>query len=404
MSALNLLVFLVLSFPGQGTAASPPVTLAPKPTPDFAKAWEDASGLISDRFYARVSRKDEIAKLFEKYGPLAKSAKGEAEFSATVNRMIDDFKDSHFDFFTKADQGYYAMERFLTANPTPMPNIGAWFRREKDRWLVRMVLEGTAAREADLRKGDAVLSVNGAPFEPVASFKGIVGVKAKLRVLRAGKEFEKEVEVSETSAMELFLRATRDSVQVLERDGKKFGYIHLWTMSNDDFRNAVSNAVYGRCRDTDGFILDLRDGFGGRPEGFADPFFRPESKLEWKFGEQGPVQRQLFGYQRPLVVIINEGSRSAKEVLSHILQRSKRATLVGSTTAGHVLGTSPMRVSDWAILEIPMVEVIADGVRLEGVGVKPDIPVSPEFDDAGKDLYLEKTLEVLAAQVRNAAT
>jgi carboxyl-terminal processing protease len=143
-------------------------------------------------------------------------------------------------------------------------------------------------------------------------------------------------------------------------------------------------------------ILDIRDGFGGRPEGYGDPFFRPEANLDWVYGAGGANMKELFGYGRPLVVLINGGSRSAKEVFSAIIKKSKRAKLVGQTTAGNVLGTFPMRVADWAYLEIPMVDVKIDGKRLEGSGVEPDIRVEPEFDATGTDRVLEEGLKLLA--------
>ena len=51
------------------------------------------------------------------------------------------------------------------------------------------------------------------------------------------------------------------------------------------------------------------------------------------------------------------------------------------------------------MLEIPMVDVITDGIRLEGRGVDPDIVVKPAYDDNGRDLQLEKALEVVAKQI-----
>ena len=45
-----------------------------------------------------------------KYAPLAKNAKDDTEFEADVEAMIHDFGDSHFDLYTKADQGYYVMD------------------------------------------------------------------------------------------------------------------------------------------------------------------------------------------------------------------------------------------------------------------------------------------------------
>jgi carboxyl-terminal processing protease len=201
------------------------------------------------------------------------------------------------------------------------------------------------------------------------------------------------MEVKESSGMAMFLDATKNSARIIEANGKKYGYMHLWTMAKEDFKTALSSFVYGRAMSTDGFILDIRDGFGGRPEGYADPFFRPEAKLDWIIN--GTSFAQYFGYQKPLVLIINKGSRSAKEVLAFILKKSKRAVLVGEATGGNVLGTSPVMLGDWAVVEIPMVDLEVDDVRLEGVGVEPEFIVL-EKPTAERDPFVEKALEVLA--------
>lgn len=360
---------------------------------DFPKLWQDVSKAIETRFYDRKKRHDELEALLAKTKPKAEGATSREAFARAVNDMIAEFGDSHFAFTGDDQQGFYLMDGIAQPKKAKsMPNVGAWFKESPDGYTVQMVVNGSAAEKADLHKGDKIESADGQPFRPVASFDGKGNVT--LSILRDGQRLEKQLSVSNGSASDMFLEGTRSSVRVIDRGGKKFGYVHLWLQTSDDFRNALSSAVYGPLRDTDGFILDLRDGFGGRPEGFADPFFRPDIRLEWQ--SPGGTFKELFGYQRPLVVLINGGSRSAKEVLSQILQKSRRATLVGSATAGNVLGTYPQKISDWAYLEIPMVDVISDGVRLEGHGVQPDVPVAQEFDASGKDLYLEKALEILA--------
>jgi carboxyl-terminal processing protease len=332
--------------------------------------------------------------LFKKFGPLAKAAKSQTEFATQVNAMIAEFKDSHFAFLDKDSQGYYLMDSLASSSPKSVPHFGAWFRETPQGYTVQMVLDGSAAEAAKLKKGDVILSVEGKPFSPVAALRGLEGKSVKLEVKSGDKIETRQVEVTEQPALEAFLEASRKSTKVIEHNGRKIGYFHLWTQANDKFREAVSSAVYGKLRDTDAMILDLRDGFGGRPEGFADPFFRPEVELKWMMTPtQGTTQ--LFGYGRPLVVLINEGSGSAKEVLSFIFKKSKRAILVGSQTAGHVLGTTPYRLNDWAYLEIPMVEVFADGVRLENNGVKPDFEVKTERSPDGTDRQLAKALDLL---------
>lgn len=359
---------------------------------EFSQAWEKTSKAIESRYYARVSRADELKKRLGDTAPKALASKTRDEFSKVVNDMIDGFGDSHFDFFTEEDQGYYTMDS-LAGGKSQLAQVGAWFRQGADGYTVHMVMNGSPAEAAGIVKGDLIVSVDGKPLRPVSSFKDKPKVTVKWR--RGAKEWEKELETTTSSATDMFLKASRESAKVIEQGGKKIGYFRLWTMANDDFKNALSGAVYGKLKDTDAFVLDLRDGFGGRPEGHLDPFFRPDVTLEWKYGP-GPGMKQSFGYGKPLIVLINEGSRSAKEVAAYVLKKSKRATLVGRTTAGHVLGTSPMRLNEWAMLEIPMVEVMTDGTRLEGKGVSPDVEVSREYDADGKDLFLAKALELAA--------
>jgi carboxyl-terminal processing protease len=315
--------------------------------------------------------------------------------------MIADFGDSHFGFFTKSDQGFYMMQSLVSRPGTEMPHIGAWFRPAANGFEIQMLLEGGAAANAGLRKGDVVTRIDGQPFTPVDSLAPKVGQKVRLDYTRGGASMSAEVEIGKGNGIEFFMDGTRASQKVIDYGGKKFAYIHLWTMSNEEQKSALANSVYGRFKDTDGFILDIRDGFGGRPEGFGDPFFRPDVKLSWE--SPSFTQQQLFGYQRPLVVLINKGSRSAKEVFAFIMKTSKRAILIGEKTGGNVLGTSPSPVGDWGMLEIPMVDVKTNGVRLEKVGVAPDIAVDREFDNNGKDLYIEEALKTLTKQVSHKA-
>ncbi|RYG33204.1 PDZ domain-containing protein [bacterium] len=375
------------------------LSLSLAPAEDFAPAWEKIETSIRQRYYARTARKSDMDRLLAKYGPIVKAAGDRKAFDGAMDSMIAEFRDSHFDFLTPEEQGYYLMDNLLRQDKAEeMPNVGAWFRLDGDGYTVQMVLEDGAAAKAGLRAGDVITSLDGVPFSPVESLKSRVGKTVPLVYRRRGAETTTTIAVSTARPLKMFLEASRASTRVIDQGGRKFGYFHLWTQASDDFRNALSNAIYGRLKDTDAFILDLRGGFGGRPEGFADPFFRPDMKLDWKTTPTAGYS-QNFGYSRPLVVLIDKGSRSAKEILSFILQKSKRATLIGETTAGNVLGTSPYRINDWSFLEIPMVDVAIEGVRLEGKGVAPDIAVSQSPSADGKDATVEKAVEVLLKKV-----
>ncbi len=353
---------------------------------DYARTWSDVQSAIRRSYYARNERKIEMEDHLAAYAEAAKAAKSRLEFRDIVNRMISEFHDSHFELDIEGDQAFYLNDSFGRAPAAKMANIGAWFKRMPDGYTVQMVLEGSSAERAGLHKGDLMVSVDGKPFTPVQGFESDVGSMASIRFKRGAQEVERRVEVSQETALDMFLRGTNDSVRVIETpDGRHFGYIHPWALVNNDFRRAVRQAASEKLANTDGFILDLRDGFGGRPEGFDEAFQSYD----------GPNGGPSVGYTKPLVVLINDGSRSAREVLSYELRKSGRATLVGRRTAGQVLGTMPFRVSDWATLEIPMMNIKIEGVRLEGVGVEPDITVPQERDVEGKDLDVDAAVRYL---------
>ncbi len=385
---MTLLALMVAVHIGQAApAGAPPI--------DFGAVADKSLKAIRNGFYDRTRRKDELDRIIAKHEPAIRAAKTKDEFGDRMNEMIEEFGDSHFGFLPDTQQGYYSFGSIFPGSNIPeMPHIGAWFRKEKNQYRVQMVLNGMPAEKAGVRPGDVMVSFDGVPFSPIEALRPKMGSQGKLVWRRGNQEMSADVDVEHHKGMDMFLEATRRSIRIIEYKGKKLGYIHLWTMANDRFKDLLSNAVYGKLAHTDGFILDIRDGFGGRPEGFGDPFFRPSATFEWKT-PQGS-QEQMFGYGKPLAVLINGGSRSAKEVFSYVIKKSGRGKLIGTRTAGNVLGTSPLKVADWAYLEIPYVDMLVDGQRLEKNGVKPDIEVADGFGPKGEDLVLEKALGVLA--------
>ncbi|MGK4495534.1 hypothetical protein ACSLVN_27380, partial [Klebsiella pneumoniae] len=87
---------------------------------------------------------------------------------------------------------------------------------------------------------------------------------ATLEIRRGKTTVTTKVHVAKDPLLDVFLEASRNSRKVLEVNGRQIGYFHLWTQAGENFKTALANAVYGPLSKTDAFILDLRDGFGGR--------------------------------------------------------------------------------------------------------------------------------------------
>jgi carboxyl-terminal processing protease len=99
-------------------------------------------------------------------------------------------------------------------------------------------------------------------------------------------------------------------------------------------------------------------------------------------------------------MVVNNGSRSGKEILAYGFKKYGLGKLIGTKTAGAVVGGSPFLLEDDNLLYLAVVDVWIDGERLEGKGVIPDIEVPFPLEYAqGKDPQFNKAVDVLLKQL-----
>jgi Periplasmic protease len=172
-----------------------------------------------------------------------------------------------------------------------------------------------------------------------------------------------------------------------KKQSKSIGYVHVWcggSLSHE----ALDEIMEEKLADTDGLIFDLRDGYGGNGLEDLDRFYRTENaypifKTTYR---DGKTVNYKYYYDKPVVAIINNGSRSGKELLAFSLKKTGRAKLVGGTTAGAVLGGRLFPINDRASLYLAIFDGTIGGVRLEGAGVSPDVEVlNTDHSQAGAD-------------------
>ena len=192
----------------------------------------------------------------------------------------------------------------------------------------------------------------------------------------------------------MFEKAIADSATLIERDGRKIGYIHLWTLAAPGSMSAIAEALAaGPLKDADGLVLDLRGRWGGGSSDAAELFLgdTPSFRLIPRGGEDILANVR---WRRPLVAIIDEGTRSGLEVFAYAL-KANGIPLVGTRTAGALLAGSAYLLPDDSLLELAVSDaVIGDGVRLEGNGVVPDVPVPFSLPyAAGRDPQREAAIE-----------
>jgi C-terminal processing protease CtpA/Prc len=325
--------------------------------------------------------------------------------------MLEELGASHTEHYVPGDLAYYelldifARDEFAPRLRAMFPNgrvtytgIGVAPRTLEGRVFLAGVYHGGPADRAGLLVGDEIVSADGEPFQPIASFADKAGTRVRLEVRRVedGATFPVEVVPERIRPNELFLNAMRTSVRVIEREGQRWGYVRVWSYARRQYqRLLIEELAKGRLKDVQGLVLDLRGGWGGAQPEYAELFVGAAPIMTYT-GRDGREEFASFRWRRPVVVLVDEGTRSGKEVVTYGLQR-QGVPVVGTHTAGALLAGRGFLLSDGSLLVLAVSDVRVEGERLERRGVAPDIEVPFQLPyAAGRDPQLEAALAELA--------
>jgi carboxyl-terminal processing protease len=337
-----------------------------------------------------------------------------------INQMLSELKTSHTYFYTPNQPAYYQilgifaprspdfrqqLKKFFPTGKIEYSGIGIFTQDINGKTFVSGVLDGSPADKAGLQVGDQLLSVEGRPFQPIQSFAEKAGQSVTLKIQRsANPNSQQDIAVTPTmlDATTMFLDAMQASTQVTEREGKKIGYVHIWSYAGDQYQQQLEEELlYGRLQDADGFVLDLREGWGGAPQ-TALNIYTAKDLAVTNIPRNGTRNTYHSQWNKPVVMLVNEGSRSAKELLAYGFQQFGIGPVVGEKTAGAVVAGRPFLMQDGSLLYVAVADVYVSGnQRLEGNGVTPDIvvPFSPEYAQ-GEDPQKERAIETVLEAVK----
>ncbi len=285
-------------------------------------------------------------------------------------------------------------ELFPPGGVVTYPGIGMVARPIEGKFFAEHVYDGGPADRAGIMAGDEILSIDGKPYAPIASFEGKVGrtVDVEVRRIRDAPPIVVPVAVEVLQPRDVFLKAIRESARVIDRNGRRIAYLRVWAFAFNGVEDLIVDLLASEpLRSADGLVLDIRGRWGGAPADAADMFVghAPHMTVTNREGEEEVANMR---WQKPVVAIINHGSRSGMEILAHGLKNAE-VPLVGTKTAGAVVAGRAFRLRDNSLLEVAVLDVRVDGERLEGVGVAPDIEVPFDVRYAnGADPQLERAV------------
>lgn len=352
----------------------------------------------------------------EEYNNRVKQAQSLEEASVVINQMLSELKTSHTHFYTKQEPAYYQLlgifnrgsfkkelQKLFPNGKLDYTGIGIFTKDINEKTFISGILEGTPAARAGLKVGDEVIAVDGKPYQPIQSFLDKAEQEVKVSIQESpDPKSRKDVTVipKKLNPDTLFLEAMRQSIKIIERNSKKIGYVHIWSYAGDQYQQLLVEEIgFGKLKDTEGLILDLRDGWGGAEPHYLNIFNKQVPGLT-QMARDGVKRTIDLQWRKPVVMVVNNGSRSGKEILAYGFKKYGLGKLIGTKTAGAVVGGSPFLLEDGNLLYLAVVDVWIDGERLEGKGVIPDIEVPFPLEYAqGKDPQFNKAVDVLLEQL-----
>ena len=253
--------------------------------------------------------------------------------------------------------------------------------------------------QAGVLLGDEIVSADDRPFRPVDSFRGKVGRPSRFRsaarpARRRSRSAYRRPIFTRTRCS---CAALKTSARVIATDKAQIGYVHVWSYASRRIQSALEDLISeGPLKDADALVWDLRGGWGGAQPQYLDLFNprAPTMQIKDRNGATGFVDVK---WRKPVAMLINEGTRSGKEVLAYGFKQYRLGELIGHRTEGAVLAATAFLIGDDGLLLLAVEDVLVDGQRLEGVGVTPTIEVPFDWRyAAGADPQLDRAVQVLA--------
>ncbi len=348
---------------------------------DFGLFWK-VWGLLRDKYVD--SKELDSKKLF--YG--------------AIDGMLAATGDPYTTFFSPEENAEFKEEISGTFS-----GIGAEMGLKDEIITVIAPLEGTPAEKAGLLSGDKVIQIDGVSTtalsldEAVKKIRGEKGSVVKLTIFREGEEGPRDISV------------TRDTIVVksvrFEMKDNDIALIRVSRFGDDteaDFAEAVKQVKASNAK---GLVIDLRNNPGGYLDAAVEmgSLMLPSQKVV-VMEESGDGTRKEMKTRGgdvlsslKTVVLINQGSASASEILAGALRENRdNVTLVGKKSFGKGSVQELIAVSQETVVKITVAKWLTPkGNQINHVGISPDVEVDISADDLQnkRDPQLDKALELL---------
>ncbi len=310
---------------------------------------------------------------------LAKKYSDNKEAYDAIRDMLSNLDDPYTRFL---DPKEFNQMRIDTSGELTGVGIQIAKDKESDSIIIISPIEGTPAYEAGIKAKDMILSIDNVSTkglnieDAVKLIRGRRGTKVKLEILRNGNSFYKSLlrERIELKSVTSKINETKDGLLI--------GYVRLKQFNANASREMKDTLKDLEIKKVSGYVLDLRSNPGGLLESSID--------ISRQFIDKGIIVSTLSKdglretkrgngnalTKKPLIVLVNEGSASASEIVSGAIRDNNRGKLVGKKTFGKGLVQSMRTLVDGSGLTVTVAKYLTpNGTDINKFGITPDIEV-----------------------------
>jgi len=329
----------------------------------------------TEEVYKNIEVFSEVLRKVEKHYVEGTDAK--ALIYGAIKGMVETL-DPHSSFITPEDY-----KELMIETKGSFPGVGIVITIKDNVLTVVSPIEGTPAYEAGMKAGDQIIMIGDKSTkdisirEAVKLIRGPKGTKVKLTVRRKG--LEKSIDF------------------VITRDVIPIKSVRSFSLPSDLGYIRISNFQSNTGEDLDkvlkkmdkdkalkGLILDLRNNPGGLlsqavkvADAFLDSGVIVSIKSRDEREQKSVAHKETKSRKYPMIVLVNEGSASASEIVAGALQDNKRALILGTTTFGKGSVQTLFPLSDGSGLRLTTALYYTPrGSSIQASGIEPDIRVA----------------------------
>ncbi len=343
--------------------------------------------------------KEAYSKVMDRYVDVDKLDTEELFYGA-IDGMVASLGDPHSQFYTPDE--FKEMNEDIEGK---FAGIGAYIINRDDRVQIASPIEGTPAFEAGIKSNDIIVEINGESAEGMSTFeasnkiKGEPGTEVTLTIKRPGKKDT------------LTFTITRAIIEIPTVKYKmitnEIGYIELISFSHTaptSIKDAISEM---KEEGMEKLIIDIRSNPGGTLSAGKEitDIFLDKGKIVYTVGRNDEILQTFKAKEEdtdeldiPLIILQDDYSASASEILAGALKDTQRALIIGKTSYGKGSVQSFMPLKEKLMDRTLGIKITIahwytpSGKQIDRQGIEPHITIEESEDEYTERIFYENKL------------